>query len=87
MDGERILTGDTEGYVFAWDLTNCLDQSCGSEKLCMRAHNAMDPELYCKDADKIVYGVHLETAAMIQVAEFHIVILYYLMIYLPGGGA
>ena len=58
------------GYVFAWDLANCLDQSCGPEKLCLRAHNAMDPNLYCKDADKILYQVHLETAVMIQVRSF-----------------
>ena len=70
MDSERILTGDMEGYVFAWDLANCLDQACGPDKLCLRAHNAMDPELYVKEADKIVYNVHLETAVMIQVSPF-----------------
>ena len=36
MDSERIVTGDMEGYVFAWDLKNCLDGSCGPEKLCLR---------------------------------------------------
>ena len=48
LDGHRILTGDVEGYVYAWDLDNCLDPGCGPEKLCLRAHNAMDPDLYCK---------------------------------------
>ena len=48
LDGHRILTGDVEGYVYAWDLANCLDPGCGPEKLCLRAHNAMDPDLYCK---------------------------------------
>ena len=32
-----------------------------------RAHNAMDPHVYDSNAEKPVYGVHLETAAMIQV--------------------
>lgn len=68
LDGHRILTGDVEGYVYAWDLDNCLDPGCGPEKLCLRAHNAMDPDLYCKDSEKIVYSVHLEPAAMVQVA-------------------
>ena len=67
MDEHRILTGDTEGYVYAWDLKHCLDSSKGPESLCLRAHNAMDPDVYCKDPEKIVYAVHLETAAMIQV--------------------
>ena len=84
IDSERILTGDVEGYVYAWDLPNCLDPACGPENLCLRAHNAMDPDVYCKveivwrtnclafyvsqDTEKIVYSVHLEPAAMIQVA-------------------
>ena len=68
MDKHRILTGDIEGYVYAWDLANCLDPTCGPEKLCLRAHNAMDPDIYCKDTEKIVYDCHLERAAMIQVA-------------------
>ena len=37
MDSERIVTGDMEGYVFAWDFNNCLDSSCGPEKLCLRS--------------------------------------------------
>ena len=69
LDGERLLTGDTEGYVFAWDLRNCLDPAAGPDKLCLRAHNAMDPNVYCKDSEKIVYGVHLEQAVMIQVQQ------------------
>ena len=83
MDSHRLLTGDVEGYVYAWDLANCLDPACGPENLCLRAHNAMDPDVYCKvqtldrllcdnmnvqDTEKNVYAVHLETAAMIQVA-------------------
>ena len=85
MDSHRLLTGDVEGYVYAWDLPNCLDQNCGPQDLCLRAHNAMDPDVYCKvqkiikclwrvdilgiqDTEKNVYSVHLETAAMIQVA-------------------
>ena len=48
IDGHRILTGDIEGFVYAWDMKNCLDPTCGPEKLCLRAHNAMDPDIYCK---------------------------------------
>ena len=33
-----------------------------------RAHNAMDPDIMVKDSEKIVYGVHLERGAMVQVA-------------------
>ena len=36
LDSQRIVTGDMEGFVFAWDLANCLDPQCGSEKLCLR---------------------------------------------------
>jgi len=68
IDGHRILTGDIEGFVYAWDMKNCLDPTCGPEKLCLRAHNAMDPDIYCKDTEKIVYEVYLETAVQIQVA-------------------
>ena len=68
MDTRRILTGDIEGYVYAWDMANCLDKAAGPEKLCLRAHNAMDPDVYCKNDEKIVYSVHLEPAAMVQVA-------------------
>ena len=32
-----LFPGDMEGYVFAWDLANCLDPQCGSEKLCLRS--------------------------------------------------
>ena len=69
MDEHRILTGDVEGYVYAWDLGHCLDPAKGPDSLCLRAHNAMDPDVYCKDTEKNVYAVHLETAAMIQVRE------------------
>ena len=31
MDSHRLLTGDVEGYVYAWDLANCLDPACGPE--------------------------------------------------------
>ena len=55
--------------MFAWDLRNCLDPAAGPDKLCLRAHNAMDPNVYCKDSEKIVYGVHLEQAVMIQVQQ------------------
>ena len=68
MDSRRILTGDIEGYVYAWDVENCVDPAAGPEKLCLRAHNAMDPDVYCKSDEKIVYSVHLEPAAMVQVA-------------------
>ena len=67
MDEHRILTGDVGGYGYAWDLSNCLDPTKGPDSLCLRAHNAMDPDVYCKDTEKNVYAVHLETAAMIQV--------------------
>ena len=56
-----------EGYVFAWDLDNVKDPEVGSDKLCMRAHNAMDPVVFDRNTEKPVYGVHLEKAAMIQV--------------------
>jgi len=36
IDSWRILTGDTEGYVYAWSLENCLDTSIGPDKLCLR---------------------------------------------------
>ena len=39
LDSQRIVTGDMEGFVFAWDLANCLDPQCGSEKLCLRSVN------------------------------------------------
>ncbi|XP_023327038.1 F-box/WD repeat-containing protein lin-23 [Eurytemora carolleeae] len=68
IDSWRILTGDTEGYVYAWSLENCLDTSIGPDKLCLRAHNAMDPSVWMKDSQKSVYAVHLEAAVQIQVA-------------------
>ena len=34
---KTLMPGDMEGYVFAWDLANCLDPECGSEKLCLRS--------------------------------------------------
>lgn len=55
MDSHRLLTGDVEGYVYAWDLPNCLDQNCGPQDLCLRAHNAMDPDVYCKVQKIIVF--------------------------------
>ena len=67
IDGHRLLTGDMEGYVFAWDLQNVRDPEVGSDRLCMRAHNAMDPVVFDRNTEKPVYGVHLEQAAMIQV--------------------
>ena len=27
-----------QGYVFAWDIQNILDPSCGPDKLCLRSH-------------------------------------------------
>ena len=36
MDQSRIITGDTEGYTFAWSLDNCLDPTVGPDKLCLR---------------------------------------------------
>jgi hypothetical protein len=40
LDDARILTGDMEGYVYAWDLANVLDPACGPDKLCLRSiHN------------------------------------------------
>jgi len=68
IDGHRLLTGDMEGYVFAWDLENVRNPEVGSDRLCMRAHNAMDPVVFDRNTEKPVYGVHLEQAAMIQVA-------------------
>ena len=83
IDGHRLLTGDMEGYVFAWDLENVRNPEVGStmhsgeesnkstqvgsDRLCMRAHNAMDPVVFDRNTEKPVYGVHLEQAAMIQV--------------------
>ena len=67
IDGHRLLTGDMEGYVFAWDLDNVRDPEVGSDRLCMRAHNAMDPVVFDRNTEKPVYGVHLEQAAMVQV--------------------
>ena len=67
IDGHRLLTGDMEGYVFAWDLENVCNPEVGSDRLCMRAHNAMDPVVFDRNTEKPVYGVHLEQAAMIQV--------------------
>ena len=84
IDGHRLLTGDMEGYVFAWDLENVrnpevgsfiyfagvtLGLQVGSDRLCMRAHNAMDPVVFDRNTEKPVYGVHLEQAAMIQVGN------------------
>ena len=69
IDGHRLLTGDMEGYVFAWDLDNVKDPKVGSDKLCMRAHNAMDPVVFDRNTEKPVYGVHLEQASMIQVYD------------------
>ena len=69
IDGHRLLTGDMEGYVSAWDLDNVKDPEVGSDKLCMRAHNAMDPVVFDRNTEKPVYGVHLEQASMIQVYD------------------
>ena len=69
IDGHRLLTGDMEGYVFAWDLDNVRDPEVGSDRLCMRAHNAMDPVVFDRNTEKPVYGVHLEQAAMVQVGS------------------
>ena len=41
IDQSRILTGDIEGYVYAWSLENCLDQTMGPDKLCLRYHRAI----------------------------------------------
>ena len=35
--------------------------------LTYRAHNAMDPNVFCKNSEKIVYEVHLEAAVQVQV--------------------
>ena len=42
-----------------------------------RAHNAMDPNVYCKDTEKIVYGVHLELAVQIQVYCLYMLTVYH----------
>ena len=63
LSGPGLWTREAvpEVSLFVWIISNT--SSC-------RAHNAMDPSLYCKDSDKIVYQVHLETAVMIQVRQF-----------------
>ncbi|TRY71189.1 hypothetical protein TCAL_17326 [Tigriopus californicus] len=68
MNQYRLVTGDTGGYVFIWSLPNCVDDSKGPDKLCWRAHNAIDSDRPMKEPHRAVYGVHMENGVLITLA-------------------
>lgn len=68
MNEYRLVTGDSGGYVFIWSLSNCVDDSKGPDKLCWRAHNAIDSDRPMKEPHRAVYGVYMENGVLITLA-------------------
>ena len=49
-----------QGYVFAWDIQNILEPSCGPDKLCLRSHpNPPFHFLYLHFSPRLNFFLHL----------------------------